>query len=129
MPGSLVIAHDPWVVYDLFKFRRLRLNIIGFLRLPFDITEPALLENMRASSSSLIAHYLSRAECARRSWESKPARPGFPVQEARTDLPAQQARTVRRDPKPASGIVSSTSRTSGASSSAEVFQDRKAGGL
>jgi hypothetical protein len=70
--GSLVIAHDPGLVYDLFKFRRLRLNIVGFLRLPLNVSEVSLLAAMKVCSRSLFAHYLSRAECARRSWDSRP---------------------------------------------------------
>jgi hypothetical protein len=97
--GSLVIAHDPGVVYDLFKFRRLRLNILWFLRLPLDISEVALLQAMKACSRSLFAHYIHRAECARRSWDTRPASAHATLRPAHATL--RQVRTVVFRPAPA----------------------------
>jgi hypothetical protein len=51
-------------VYDAFAFRRFRLNVIGFLRLPLDVSEAALRDVLRQCSSSLLASYLARLERA-----------------------------------------------------------------
>ena len=51
-------------VYDVFRFRRFRLNLIGFLRLPLDVNETYLRGVLKGSSASLLANYLARAECA-----------------------------------------------------------------
>jgi hypothetical protein len=100
--GSLVIAHHSGLAYDLFKFRRLRLNIVGFLRLPLDISESSLLQSMKACSASLFAHYLNRAECARRSWDSRPTEDWKPARSDSTEsgptgdlAPASLHATVR----------------------------------
>jgi hypothetical protein len=57
-----VITHDPTPVYDVFKFRRFRLNLIGFLKLPLGISEDALPEVIKGCSVNLLANYLARAE-------------------------------------------------------------------
>ena len=57
-----MITHDPAPVYDVFKFRRFRLNSIGFLRLPLSIGEDALRDVIKGCSVNLLAHYLARAE-------------------------------------------------------------------
>jgi len=57
-----VFAHDSAPVYDLFKFRRFRLNVIGFLRLPLGINESTLRDVIKGSSVNLLAHYMARAE-------------------------------------------------------------------
>ena len=55
---------DRTQLYDLFAFRRFRLNVIGFLRLPLDVSEAALRDVLRQCSSSLFAGYLARLERA-----------------------------------------------------------------
>ncbi len=55
---------DRTQVYDLLAFRRFRLNVIGFLRLPLDVSEAALRDVLRQCSSSLFASYLARLERA-----------------------------------------------------------------
>ncbi len=50
--------------YDVFKFRRFRLNLIRFLRLPLGIKESALREVLRGRSQHLLASYEARAEMA-----------------------------------------------------------------
>jgi hypothetical protein len=57
-----VLAHDSAPVYDLFKFRRFRLNVIGFLRLPLGINESTLRDVIKGCSVNLLAHYMARAE-------------------------------------------------------------------
>ncbi len=52
-------------IYDIFKFRQFRLNVIGFLRLPLDISENELREVIRGCSNNLLASYLLRAERTR----------------------------------------------------------------
>jgi hypothetical protein len=60
--GNYVITHDPTLVYDVFKFRRFRLNLIGFLKLPLGISEDALRDVIKGCSVNLLANYLARAE-------------------------------------------------------------------
>jgi hypothetical protein len=57
-----VITHDPMPVYDVFKFRRFRLNLIGFLKLPLGISEDVLRNVIKGCSVNLLANYLARAE-------------------------------------------------------------------
>ena len=57
-------------VYDLFAFRRFRLNVIGFLRLPLDVSEAALRDVLRQCSSNLFASYLARSERAHEESEA-----------------------------------------------------------
>jgi hypothetical protein len=52
-------------VYDVFKFRQFRLNVIGFLRLPLDISESELRGVIKLRSENLLAGYLLRAEGSR----------------------------------------------------------------
>jgi hypothetical protein len=76
MPLTFAAIEPTWVVampgdrgmdYDLFKFRRFRLNVLGFLRLPLDTSEAALRQAIEASSSAFLADYLWRAELCRRT--------------------------------------------------------------
>jgi hypothetical protein len=60
--GHYVIRHDSAPVYDVFKFRRFRLNLIGFLNLPLGISEDALRDVINGCSVNLLANYLARAE-------------------------------------------------------------------
>lgn len=62
--GHLVLSHDPTQVYDVFKFRRFRLNIIGFLKLPLGVSEKALRDVIKGCSVNLLANYVARAERA-----------------------------------------------------------------
>ena len=57
-----MLAHHSAPVYDVFKFRRFRLNIIGFLKLPLGVNETTLRDVIKGSSINLLAHYLARAE-------------------------------------------------------------------
>ena len=68
-------ASDPTIIDDLFKFRRFRLNVLGFLRLPLDTHEEALRRAIEASSARLLADYLHRAERVRQSVVAKVAAP------------------------------------------------------
>jgi hypothetical protein len=61
---SLVSTHDAVEIYDVFKFRRFRLNVIGFLKLPLSVSESALREVIKESSTHLFVNYMSRAERA-----------------------------------------------------------------
>jgi hypothetical protein len=63
--GIAVLTRDRWPVYDIFKFRQFRLNVIGFLRLPLDISESELREVIKLRSENLLASYLLRAERSR----------------------------------------------------------------
>jgi hypothetical protein len=60
--GALVLSHDPTQDYDVFKFRRFRLNLIEFLRLPLGVSENALRDVIKGSSANLLANYMARAE-------------------------------------------------------------------
>jgi hypothetical protein len=62
-----VSASDPTIIDDLFKFRRFRLNVLSFLRLPLDTHEEALRRAMGTSSARLLTDYLRRAEQVRQS--------------------------------------------------------------
>jgi hypothetical protein len=59
---NYVITHDPVPIYDVFKFRRFRLNLIGFLRLPLGVREDVLRDVIKGCSVNLLANYLARAE-------------------------------------------------------------------
>jgi hypothetical protein len=60
---NLVLRHDP--NYDVFKFRRFRLNLIGFLKLPLGVSESALRDVIKQCSVNLLANYEARAERVR----------------------------------------------------------------
>jgi hypothetical protein len=51
-------------MYDVFKFRRFRLNVIGFLKLPLGVSETDLREVIKESSIHLLVNYMARAERA-----------------------------------------------------------------
>jgi hypothetical protein len=57
-----VLSHDPTQVYDVFRFRRFRLNVIGFLKLPLSVSEKALRDVIKACSVNLHANYVARAD-------------------------------------------------------------------
>lgn len=57
-----MITRDPMPVYDVFKFRRFRLNLIGFLKLPLGTSEDVLRNVIKGCSVHLLANYLARAE-------------------------------------------------------------------
>jgi hypothetical protein len=46
---------------ELLVFRRFRMNVIQFLRLPLDVDEKTLCIAIRAASSSLMAGYECRS--------------------------------------------------------------------
>jgi hypothetical protein len=58
-----MLKHDP--NYDVFKFRRFRLNLIGFLKLPLGVSESALRDVIKQCSVNLLANYEARAERVR----------------------------------------------------------------
>ena len=60
-----MLTRDRGQVYDIFKFRQFRLNVIGFLRLPLDISEGELRDVIKRRSDNLLASYLLRAERSR----------------------------------------------------------------
>ncbi len=60
--GNCVIRPDPTPVYDVFKFRRFRLNLIGFLKLPLGVSEEVLRDVIKECSVNLLKSYLARAE-------------------------------------------------------------------
>lgn len=57
-------TQDSITAYDLFKFRRFRLNVIGFLKLPLGINEHALRLAIKGCSASLLSSYDARADRA-----------------------------------------------------------------
>ena len=57
-----MLSHDPTQDYTVFKFRRFRLNLIGFLRLPLGVSENALRDVIKGCSANLLANYMARAE-------------------------------------------------------------------
>jgi hypothetical protein len=59
-----VYSHSPSPSYDVFKFRRFRLNLIRFLRLPLNINEPDLREAILECSVNVYADYVIRAKRA-----------------------------------------------------------------
>ena len=63
-----MLAHD-WVPQtDVFKFRRFRLNLVSFLRLPLGVSEHELRDVIKECSVSLYAAYLARAERSSQEW-------------------------------------------------------------
>jgi hypothetical protein len=67
-----MLTHDSGPVYDIFKFRRFRLNMISFLKLPLDVSETVLRSATGRSSQNLFASYLLRAERALRDNSAAP---------------------------------------------------------
>jgi hypothetical protein len=62
--GNPVLSSAPVQTYDVFKFRRFRLNLIRFLKLPLDVGEKDLRNAIMQCSVNLLANYMGRAECA-----------------------------------------------------------------
>lgn len=60
-----VLEEDLEAFDDLLKFRRFRLNVIEFLKLPLDVSEPALRDSIKRSSAALFRNYEERAARAR----------------------------------------------------------------
>ena len=50
-------------IREALKFSQFRFKMIEFLRLPFDIGEPALREVLKQMSAGVYRNYLARAEC------------------------------------------------------------------
>ncbi len=50
--------------YDKSKFMQFRLNLVGFLRLPENVSENALRAVLHKCSPAVFATYLARAEQA-----------------------------------------------------------------
>jgi hypothetical protein len=71
--------HDAAEVYDVFKFRRFRLNVIGFLKLPLSVGESALREVIKESSTHLFVNYMSRAERAGAGYLARTGGAGAPA--------------------------------------------------
>jgi hypothetical protein len=67
-----MLTHDSRPAYDIFMFRRFRLNLISFLRLPLNVSEAALRNATGRSSQNLFASYLLRAERALRDNSAAP---------------------------------------------------------
>jgi|HubBroStandDraft_5_1064220.scaffolds.fasta_scaffold84478_2 hypothetical protein len=68
LPRFFVLAHH-WVPQtDVFRFRRFRLNLISFLRLPLGVSEHELRDVLKECSASLCAAYLARAERSSQEW-------------------------------------------------------------
>jgi hypothetical protein len=67
-----MLTHDSRPAYDIFMFRRFRLNLITFLRLPLNVSEAALRNATGRSSQNLFASYLLRAERAFRDNSAAP---------------------------------------------------------
>ena len=55
---------------ELLAFRQFRRNIIGFLRLPLDVSESALRDALNTISPNLLASYKQRAAQATLAWAS-----------------------------------------------------------
>lgn len=51
--------------FDVFKFRRFRLNLIGFLKLPLDVSEDVLRDIVQGWSANLLLCYLARCASQR----------------------------------------------------------------
>jgi hypothetical protein len=68
-----VLTQYPAPLYDVFKFRRFRLNLISFLRLPLGVNENYLREVIKACSVHLHAGYVARAERATMNCGPAPA--------------------------------------------------------
>jgi hypothetical protein len=49
-------------IREALKFSQFRFNLIEFLKLPFDVGEPALREVLEQTSSGVYRNYLARAE-------------------------------------------------------------------
>jgi len=83
---------DPNHSEELLAFRQFRHNVIGFLRLPPDVSESELRDALNAVSSNLLASYKHRAAQATLAWASM----------CRTDMRSSHlrgaARTRQRTP-------------------------------
>lgn len=55
---------------ELLAFRQFRRNILGFLRLPLDVSESALRDALNTISPTLLASYKQRAAQATLAWAS-----------------------------------------------------------
>jgi hypothetical protein len=55
---------------DVLAFRQFRRNVIGFLRLPLDVSESELREALHAISPHLLEVYKYRATQAALTWAS-----------------------------------------------------------
>ena len=55
---------------ELLAFRQFRRNIIGFLRLPRDVSESELREALNTISPTLLSRYKNRAAQATLAWAS-----------------------------------------------------------
>jgi hypothetical protein len=53
---------------ELLAFRQFRRNILGFLRLPLDVSESALRDALNTISPHLLASYKQRAAQATLAW-------------------------------------------------------------
>ncbi|HWS62313.1 MAG TPA: hypothetical protein VN325_06135 [Steroidobacteraceae bacterium] len=67
---------------EVLAFRQFRRNVIGFLRLPLDVSESELRDALNAISPNLLAVYKHRATQATLTWASI----------CRTDLQSLQLR-------------------------------------
>jgi hypothetical protein len=68
-----MLTQDLTPAYEIFMFRRFRLNLISFLKLPLKVSEAALREALGRSSQNLFAGYLLRAKRALAADSAAPA--------------------------------------------------------
>jgi hypothetical protein len=55
---------------ELLAFKQFRRNVIGFLKLPLDVSESDLRDALNAISPNLLANYKHRAAQATLAWAS-----------------------------------------------------------
>jgi hypothetical protein len=59
-----MLTHNSRSAYDIFKFRKFRLNLICFLKLPLNVSEDALHHATIECSRNLFTGYLARKDLA-----------------------------------------------------------------
>ena len=97
---GLVAARTRESFDELSTFKRFRLNVIDFLRLPHDVSESALRDAIKLSSLNLLESYKERAARARSKTRLRSPTPA-----------AVNAETERRLPKrPAGNLVGALRR-------------------
>ena len=84
-----VSSHDQVATQDVFKFRRFRLNVISFFRLPLGVSEKELRDAIKERSESLHACYVARAERATMEWPERQGRNSGPSYHSPADQRAR----------------------------------------
>ena len=71
--GEEDLVPDPGTnqIREALEFSRFRLKLIEFLKLPFDISEPALREVLERACCGVYENYLARAERAEKTPKSE----------------------------------------------------------